>query len=218
MGLLQCLGARRAVLGLQLGRFWRIWMGSGDEKTSEREMVGGGDIPRVSLSAPGHLRVCLPALPILSGCRISPSPAAGRTPAALAAGSREGLATRLPVHIGLADLLTSLGGGATLCPFSFSFCSTMVSVFSPNTLDLPRKSNDISKRRGLVSRGLPSGTGREGSMPGSAPPPPRVLTALRSGRSRLCRSAPRPGSGRCRWLHRRGSAGSGLHLGEQTGP
>lgn len=43
----------------------------------------------------------------------------------------------VPVQVDLADLLTSLGGGATLCPLSFSLCIMTVSTFSPNTLDLP---------------------------------------------------------------------------------
>lgn len=44
--------------------------------------------------------------------------------------------TLVPVQVDLAALLTSLGGGATLCPLSFSLCIMTVSTFSPNTLDL----------------------------------------------------------------------------------
>lgn len=43
----------------------------------------------------------------------------------------------VPVQVDLADLLTSLGGGARLCPLSFSLCIMTVSTLSPNTLDLP---------------------------------------------------------------------------------
>lgn len=45
----------------------------------------------------------------------------------------------VPVHVDLADLLTSRGGAAMPWPLSFSFCIITVSTFSPNTLELPRQ-------------------------------------------------------------------------------
>lgn len=55
------------------------------------------------------------------------------------------LAALVPVHVDLADLLTSLGGAAMFCPLSFSFCIMTVSTFSPNTLDLPRQRGDAGE-------------------------------------------------------------------------
>lgn len=60
----------------------------------------------------------------------------------------------VPVHVDLADLLTSRGGAAMPWPLSFSFCIMTVSTFSPNTLELPRQRGAVGELCGCCGVSL----------------------------------------------------------------